>query len=82
VSKLTVEPPVANEIDQLLAAKRAGAELGRGPRIETLSRFIDAELARRENNSVIHQKRPSESGKLDELFRATLVEAWDTPHWD
>jgi len=80
-SKLTLEPPVANEIARLLAAKRAGAELDRGPRIEALSRFIEAELDRWEKNSVIHQKRPIESGKLDELFRATLAEAWDTPPW-
>ena len=76
VSKLTLEPPVATEIDRLLAAKRAGAELDRGPRIEALSCFIAAELDRWENNGVIHQKRPSQSGKLDELFRTTLAEAW------
>lgn len=79
VNRLTVEPPVANEIARLLAAKRAGAELDRGPRIETLSRFIAKELDRREENSIIHQKRSSESGKLDELFRAALAEAWNTP---
>jgi hypothetical protein len=81
VSKLTLEPLVANKIAQLLAAKRAGAVLDRGPCIETLSRFIAAELDRWENNSVIHQKRPSESGKLDGLFRTTLAKAWDTPPW-
>jgi predicted nucleotidyltransferase len=77
VNRLTVEPQVANEIAQLLAAKRAGVELNQGPRIETLSRFIAAELDRWENSSIIHQKRPSESGKLDELFRTTLAKAWE-----
>jgi predicted nucleotidyltransferase len=76
VDKLALEAPVAQEIAQLLAAKRAGVELDRGPRIEALSRFIAAELERWEKNGVIHQQQPSASGKLDELFRATLAKAW------
>ncbi len=76
VNRLTVEPPVANEIAQLLAAKRAGAELDRGPRIEALSGYIEAELDRWEKNSASHQKPSSESNKLDELFRETLARAW------
>lgn len=76
VDKLAIEPPVAKEIARLLAAKRAGTELDRGPCIETLSRFIAVELDRWEKNSIIHQKHPINSGKLDELFRATLTKAW------
>ena len=76
VGKLTFEPPVAKEIARLLEAKRAGAELDRGPRIDTLSRFIEEELDRWERNIAPHQKRPIDSGKLDELFRATLAKAW------
>jgi len=76
VDKRAIEPPVAKEIARLLAAKRAGTELDRGPRIETLSRFIAMELDRWEKNSVIHQKHPINSGKLDELFRTTLTKAW------
>ena len=76
VDKLAVEPPVAKEIANLLAAKRAGAELDRGPRIEVLSRFIEEELDRWENNSTIHQKRSINSDKLDKLFRVTLAKAW------
>jgi len=30
-----------------------------------------------EKNSVIHQKPPINSGRLDELFRTTLTKAWD-----
>ena len=76
VDKLAIEPPVAKEIARLLAAKRAGAELDRGPRIETLSRFIAAELDHWEKNSVIHQKHSINGGKLDELFRTTLTKVW------
>jgi len=57
--------------------KRAGAELDRGSRIEPLSRFIEDALDRGEKNSAMHQKRPFKSDKLDELFRATLIKAWD-----
>ena len=76
VDKLAVEPPVAKEIANLLAAKRAGAELDRGPRIEVLSRFIEEELDRWDNNRAIHQKRSVNSDKLDKLFRMTLAKAW------
>jgi predicted nucleotidyltransferase len=76
VDRLALEPPVANEIAHLLTAKRAGAELDRGPRIEALSRFIAAELDRWEKNSVMHEKHPTNTDKLDELFRATLTKAW------
>ena len=77
VDKLTLEPTVAKEIAHLLADKRAGVELDRGPRIETLSRFIADELDRWEKNSVIQGKHQANSLKLDELFRATLAKAWD-----
>ncbi len=76
VDKLAIEPPVAQEIARLLAAKRAGAELDRGLRIEAFSRFIEEALDRWEKNSVIHQKLTINSLKLDELFRATLAKAW------
>lgn len=76
VDKLAIEPPVAKEIAHLLAAKRAGEELDRGLRIDVLSRFIEDALDRWEKSSVIDQKRPINSAKLDELFRATLTKAW------
>ena len=77
VDKLSLEPPVVNEIAHLLSAKRAGAELDRGPRIEALSRFISAELDRWEKDTtVMHEKHPADTDKLDELFRVTLAKAW------
>ena len=71
-----MKPSVAKEIADLLAVKRAGVELDRGPRIEVLSRFIEEELDRWENHSTIHQKRSVNSDKLDNLFRVTLAKAW------
>ena len=76
VDKLPLKSSVAKEIANLLAVKRAGVELDRGPRIEVLSRFIEGELDRWENNSTIHQKRSVNSDKLDKLFRVTLAKAW------
>lgn len=76
VGKLTLEPSVAKEITRLLETKRAGAELDQGPRIDTLSRFIEEELERWEHDIAIHQKHPMGSGKLDALFRVTLAKAW------
>ncbi|MBW6485531.1 MAG: nucleotidyltransferase domain-containing protein [Syntrophales bacterium] len=78
IDKLALEQPVAQEIVHLLTAKRAGMELDRGPRIETLSRFIADELDRWEKSSVINQQHPINTGTLDELFRATLALAWST----
>jgi len=77
VDKLALEPPVVNEIAHLLEAKRAGAELDRGRRIEALSLFIAAELDRWEKNTTaMHEKHPANTDKLDELFRTTLAKAW------
>ena len=76
VDKLPLKSSVAKEIANLLAVKRAGVELDRGPRIEVLSRFIEEELDRWDNNRAIHQKRSVNSDKLDKLFRVTLAKAW------
>ena len=46
LDKLVIEPNLRVEIERLLSAKRAGAELDRGPRIEPISRFIERELER------------------------------------
>jgi hypothetical protein len=72
----TVETISSRGVANLLAVKRAGVELDRGPRIEVLSRFIEEELDRWDNNSTIHQKRSVNSDKLDKLFRVTLAKAW------
>lgn len=64
------------EIDSLLTAKKAGAELDRGPRIEPISRFIENEMARHEQ--ALGQK-PSPApppDALNDLFRDLLKEVW------
>ena len=69
---------VKNELGKLIAAKRRGEELDRGPRIECLSGFIEDELARLES-----RRFEQEYGKpvgpvwaFDRVFQAALEEAW------
>jgi len=77
VDKLVTDPKLRVEIDRLLSAKRAGAELERGPRIKPISEFIEQELERWEKNEIVNHTRPAASAnKLDELFRKSLGEVW------
>jgi uncharacterized protein len=76
VSQLVTDPKLKSEIDLLLAAKRAGAELDRGPRIAPISEFVESELERWEQHEIANHKVPPSGDKLDELFRETLEEAW------
>lgn len=78
VDKLVTEPALRTEIKGLLAAKRAGAELDQGPRIEPISQFIECELGRWETHEIMHHKRPAFTDQLDDLFRASLAEAWQS----
>jgi hypothetical protein len=58
--------------------RSAGSELDRGPRIAGLSEFIEAELARHEEdgNDLPASRVPLEP--LNSLFREALTEAWGT----
>jgi hypothetical protein len=76
VEKLVVEPRLRRAIERLLAAKRSGAELDRGPRIAPISEFIERELSRWESYQAGYESRPVSSDKLNELFRTSLAEAW------
>ena len=77
VDKLVTDRKLRAEIDRLILAKRAGAELERGPRIEPISEFIEQELERWEKNEIVNHTRPAAStNKLDELFRKSLGEVW------
>jgi predicted nucleotidyltransferase len=63
-------------IDDLIDAKRAGAELNRGPRMPAISDFIETEMARLELTASgrISAEQPIET--LNQLFRDTLQEVW------
>ena len=76
VSRLVTEPVLKLEIDRLLAAKRAGTELDRGPRIVPISEFIERELERWEQQEIAHHRGRLSRDKLDDLFRESLAEVW------
>lgn len=72
--KLVIEPNLRVEIERLLSAKRAGAELDCGPRIEPISRFVESELERWEKQKIVSHPSANIADKLDELFRESLAE--------
>jgi len=76
VDRLVNDPKLRTEIGRLLLAKRAGAELDRGPRIESISEFIEHELERWEGSDITDHERTVSSDRLDELFRESLTEVW------
>ena len=65
-------------LDDLVAAKRAGAELDRGPRIPSISDFIATELARLENTASDRADSGQKVERLNQLFRSTLQEVWQS----
>jgi len=70
------DPTVLNAIGNLVSAKRAGAELDRGPRIAALSDFIEKEMARFEQTASNRPDAAPDSEKLNGLFRSMLDECW------
>ena len=71
-------PELREEIDALVRAKRAGEELDRGPRIETISEYIEAELKRLEHRRFEdeYDKPVAPIRELNHFFRQALEEAW------
>lgn len=76
VEAAVTSPELRSAIDGPLEAKRAGAELDYGPRVPAISRFIDTEMARLEGAAGDQPSPEVPVAPLDELFRATLAEAW------
>jgi uncharacterized protein len=63
-------------ISDLIAAKQAGAELERGPRIPVISDFVEAEMARH-GQSISERSEVAPSLEvLNELLRNSLAEVW------
>lgn len=63
-------------INALIAEKKAGEELDRGPRIHVISNFLDAKMKRLDSTDFgpVGEKCPVEV--LDTLFQDTLNETW------
>lgn len=76
VDTLVTEPVLKREIGTLLEAKRAGAELDKGPRVVAISDFIEVEFARLESQKLNSKKGTVSTVALDALFRASIYEIW------
>lgn len=63
-------------IAHLIELKQNGAELDRGPAIPRLSQFIKDELDRLGKKDLKNHSPRRTSDKLNEVFRASLIEAW------
>lgn len=74
VDATVIEEEVKSAIQQLLAAKIAGAELDRGPRIAVLGEFIGSEMERVEATIGEGPQPAPTAGDLDELFQRILDE--------
>ena len=78
VDSTVPEPDVKDAIVQLVAAKVAGAELDRAPRIGAISDFIEREMARIED-TVGDAPPACAEADLDGVFQLLLREAWQEP---
>lgn len=73
VDGIVDDPALRKDIERLLAEKMRGSELDYGPRIGSISDFIDTHI---ERLSAEHQQASpgKELATLDRLFRETLIE--------
>lgn len=67
------------EIDTLLERKASSGELGRGPRIEPISDYLERELEKRANAKPDFESRVRDCSVLDRVFASALQKAWSEP---
>lgn len=73
VQGVLTDGALVSAIDGLLAAKRSGCELDRGPRIPEISDFLDRELARLPTLE-LESPQSRNVERLDEALRSVLIE--------
>ena len=76
VERLVESPAVRADITTLLEAKRQGVEGDPVPDVPHLWEYIEQEISRFDRSSVESGQTPPPIAPLDELFRATLAQAW------
>lgn len=78
VEGLITSPALKRQIEDLIAAKKAGQELDDGPRIPEIAEFVEVEMTRLTSNrfEVAIEKQPVEP--LNTLFRSVLAEVWQS----
>ncbi|MGH7142889.1 MAG: nucleotidyltransferase domain-containing protein [Planctomycetota bacterium] len=74
VAELPLAPELKAAIADLLEKKRAGVELGAGPRIAPISDFLDREIARLQEKTFEPNRVTIRLEALDDLFRQALRE--------
>jgi uncharacterized protein len=76
VERLVEDRELKQTIADLVERKRDGRELDRGPAIPRIGEFIAGELERLEAASDEYDAPKTTTEKLNEVFRASLAEAW------
>jgi predicted nucleotidyltransferase len=76
VERTIKDRELKSAIAELVERKRDGHELDRGPAIPQISDFIRSELERIEKMSEEVRAASTTTDRLNEVFRASLTEAW------
>jgi len=75
VRRLVKDPVLLRDINSLMREKRSGAELRSGPRIESISSFIESEIERFGAQARRREERPP-IAELDGFFLRALDDGW------
>ena len=65
-----------SDIEELLKKKRAAPEMGLEPPVESIHRYIEAELERIDDLSIPKGEARASIPQLNEIFRVCLADAW------
>lgn len=76
LEQLPLDPPLVAETLRLMDLKKAGDELGKGPRIAILSDFLEQQLTRRQENPPTLPKQNSDLNRLNQLFLEIIGQVW------
>jgi predicted nucleotidyltransferase len=76
VETLIDDPALRQAVDALLARKKSGEELDRGPRIPAISEFIAREMARLDEKLIEVHPQHADPEHLNVLFRETVRSTW------
>ena len=76
LATLPLNQSILDAIADLLEKKKAAGELGRGPRIEPISQYIEKELQSREANPPTLPKVANDIADLNRVLIESLHEAW------
>ena len=76
VDRLVTDTMLKKGIDALIEAKRKGDELDYGPRIGSISEFLEQELDRFGKYQIDFEKHSAPIQELDKIFFSALKEVW------